>query len=66
MIVTFNKETMELELNLPDELKEYSKDLYAELIDEYGFEPINKNSLEQMNVFVKEWFEKKGIAIDNK
>jgi hypothetical protein len=63
MYVEFDKKTEELVLSLPEEVKEYFQELYGELIDNYGFDSINKNSLAQMNTFVEDFFSNKGIVL---
>ena len=63
MYVEHDDTTNDLSLKLPQDLTEYFSDLNNDLLDEYGFEPINKNTLQQMDVYIKNWFADKGIEL---
>ncbi|MBN2532173.1 MAG: hypothetical protein JXB88_04745 [Spirochaetales bacterium] len=64
MIVSLDKQTGDILINLPPQYENYEKDLKNALYDEFAFEPVNKSVLSRMNRFVAEWFEGKGVQLN--
>ena len=65
MYVSLDKTTGELVLNLPKEVEEYKNDVSRDLMEEYAFEAINRDILEDMDTFIMNWFKKKGIELND-
>ena len=63
MLIEYDKITLELQLKLPDELIQYEAEVNNELAQEFAFEPVNKNTLKQMDLFIRNWFDSKGIKL---
>ena len=63
MYVSLDKTTGELVLNLPKDAEEYRNEVSRDLMEEYAFEAINKEVLEDMDTFIINWFKKKGIDL---
>ena len=63
MYVEFDKETNDFVIKLPEDLKTYFMDLKNDLINEFGFESVNKFTIERINLYIKDWFSKRGIEL---
>lgn len=63
MYVSLDKTTGELVLSLPKDVEEYRSDVSRDLMEEYAFEAINKEILEDMDTFIINWFKGKGIDL---
>ena len=66
MYVKLDTRTGELELNLPPHLKEYSPEVKSAIMDEFAFEPINKQALDEMDTFICRWFKDRGIELPSR
>lgn len=53
----------ELTVQLPPELKAHENELFNDINQEFGFEPITGDTIKMMNNFVVNWFSQKGIEL---
>ncbi|MCP4133344.1 MAG: hypothetical protein GY754_20420 [bacterium] len=63
MYAELDKQTKELIVTLPVELEQYFNELNNILMDEFGFDLMNKHTLERINMFIVKWFAEKGIEL---
>ena len=63
MYAEFDKSTGQFTLRLPDDLKEHFNELYTDVMNEYGFEPMNKDTMIEINNYVINWFSNKEIHL---
>lgn len=61
--VNYDKASGMIILNLSEENKIYEQELYKELYSIYAFETISVQTLKDINIFIIDWFNQKGINI---
>lgn len=59
--VIFDKEIESVVINLPENGKEFGKELIDYLYDNFAFEGINASVLDNMNKKARAWLSRKGI-----
>jgi hypothetical protein len=64
MIASIDKKTGELSIQLPEELQGHFTALYRDIMDEFGFDPMNAFTVNRINEFIRKWFGDKGIEIE--
>lgn len=63
MYIEVNPRTGDLEMNLPEQYREYSREVEQAVMDEFAFEALNRATLNRMNAFLLGWFQQKGITL---
>ena len=63
MYADFNKETNEIVINLPPGLESFVKELNKDVISEFSYEPVNRETLIKIDIFIKEWFLRRGVEL---
>jgi hypothetical protein len=61
--VTVDKESGELGLQLPNGYEKYTDEIRIVLSEEFAFEALTSMTLRNMNQFIINWFENKGITL---
>jgi hypothetical protein len=55
MLVNYSKSAGAFYLDLPDECLAYKDELSRVLNEEFGFEPVNRETISAMNSFASNW-----------
>ena len=63
MYIEVEKETGQLALKLPNNLDDYRNEVSKDLMQEFAFESVNKQVLEEMNDFIINWFKERNIEL---
>ncbi len=63
MYAELDKDTHQLVVTLPPELKPYFNELNNDLMDEFAYDLMSKQTLERINHYIVNWFGSKGIEL---
>ena len=63
MYVELDKETSELVVQLPEKVKSYFNELNKDILNEFSFELINKDTLQKIDQYIKDWFFNRGVEL---
>lgn len=63
MYVDYDNDINQLVLRIPPEHNSYFEELNFDLMDEYGYDSMNKETIKQMNNYIINWFRERGIEL---